>query len=222
MGFERFATFSDGTRVENPRFLRKAENGLKRRQRELSRKIRGSKNREKARLRVARAHERVFDQRKDFSHKVSTYLARNYGTIAIEDLNIKGMVGNHTFAKSINDAGWQQFLNMLVYKAEKAGGRVVKRGPFEPTTKKCSRCGAIRDMKLEDRIYKCDKCGLVIDRDQNAAINVLKGHTSGHGGINACGDGTSTPVSERDASPVVEAGTKCGNARNSTAGSLPL
>lgn len=173
VGLEKFATLSDGSAIENPRYLRRTEKRLKHAQRALSRKQKGSRNREKARLKAAKLHAKVRNQRKDFLHKESRRLVNVYKLIAVEDLAVKNMVKNHHLAKSISDAGWSEFLAMLCYKAEEAGSRVVKVNP-SGTSQECSRCGTAVSKDLSVRVHRCPHCGLVLDRDVNAARNILK------------------------------------------------
>lgn len=172
-GLEKFAALSDGNIIENPRHLRKTEKRLKHAQRSLSRKAKGSRNQEKARRKLAELHAKVCNQRRDFLHKQSRRLVNTYSLIAIEDLNIKGMVKNHHLAKSISDAGWGEFMAMLEYKAAEAGTRLVKVNP-SGTSQECSRCGMDVPKELSGRIHCCPYCGLVLDRDVNAARNILK------------------------------------------------
>ncbi len=175
VGVRAFATLSDGVQVENPQFLKKSEKKLKREQRRLSRKKRGSHNREKQRIKVAKVHEHIANQRNDFLNRVSDALLKAYDTIAIEDLNIKGLTKNHHLAKSISDVGISSFFTMLKAKALQRGKNVIVIGQFDPSSKMCSNCGNIkRELKLSDRIYHCDACGLTIDRDLNAAINTKR------------------------------------------------
>jgi putative transposase len=185
MGIRAFAVLSDGTVIENPKHLRKSEQKLVRRQRRLSSKKKGSSNRRKARNAVARHHLRIRNQRADFHHKLSYALVAKYGMIVVEDLNIQGMVKNHSLAKSISDAGWGRFLNYLAYKAENAGCKVEKVSA-RLTSITCSRCGGRVDKTLSDRVHICPYCCLVMDRDHNAAINIL--NRAGTARINACGE----------------------------------
>ena len=142
-------------------------------QRGLTRKKKGSKNRAKARVKLAGQHEKVRNQRRDFHHKVSTQLVKRYGKIVVEDLQIPNMLKNHHLAKSISDAGWGEFISMLTYKAESAGRIVEKVSPCG-TTQECSRCGNVVKKDLSVRTHNCAHCGLVLDRDHNAAINILQ------------------------------------------------
>ncbi len=174
LGLGHFAVLSDGTKIDSPRFLRRAEKRLKRAQQTLSRKAKGSKNREKARLRVARAHARVADARRDFHHQLSTRLIRESQAVAVEDLAVKGLARTN-LAKSVHDVGWSAFVAMLEYKAAKFGRSFHRIGRFEPTSQVCSACGVKDDPKpLHVRIWACGACGAVLDRDINAAVNVAK------------------------------------------------
>lgn len=172
-GLEKFATLSDGSTIENPRHLRKTEERLKHAQRELSRKEKGSRNRERARRELAKLHAKVRNQRLDFLHKQSRKLVNTYSLIAVEELNIKGMAKNHHLAKSISDAGWGEFMAMLEYKAEEAGAKLVKVNP-SGTSQECSGCGMTVPKELSERVHCCPYCGLTLDRDVNAARNILK------------------------------------------------
>ncbi len=197
LGLKTFATLSNGVEVGNPRHLRKHEEGLACFQRRLSKKKRGSGNRCKAKLRVARLHEKVCNARSDFLHKLSKRLVDSYSVIALEKLASQKMAGQK-FGKQINDAGWNMFANMLCYKAEGAGCRVVFVNP-ENTTKTCSNCKSIQDMPLQERTYECRACGLVIDRDLNAARNILVKATAGTAESNASGEETMVSSMKEDA-----------------------
>jgi putative transposase len=184
LGLIHFAVLSDGTKIDSPRFLRRAEKKLKKAQRELSRKQKGSKNRAKARLKVARAHAQVADARREFHHQLSTKLIRENQAIAVEDLSVAGL-SRTKLAKSVHDAGWAQFLSMLQYKAARYGRILVKVGRFTPTSQTCSTCGAVDGPKpLHVREWTCSGCGTVHDRDTNAAINVK---TAAGLAVSACG-----------------------------------
>ncbi|MGW0077081.1 RNA-guided endonuclease InsQ/TnpB family protein [Streptomyces cellulosae] len=174
LGLGHFAVLSDGTKVDSPRFLRRAEKHLKKAQRNLSRKEKGSKNRDKARIRVARAHARVADARREFHHQLSTRLIRENQAVAVEDLAVKGL-GRTRLAKSVHDAGWSAFVSMLEYKAARYGRTLIRIGRFEPTSQVCSVCGVQDGPKpLHVRVWTCGACGAVLDRDINAAVNVAK------------------------------------------------
>ncbi|MGA5805470.1 RNA-guided endonuclease InsQ/TnpB family protein [Streptomyces cellulosae] len=174
LGLGHFAVLSDGTKVDSPRFLRRAEKHLKKAQRNLSRKEKGSKNRDKARIRVARAHARVADARREFHHRLSTRLIRENQAVAVEDLAVKGLARTR-LAKSVHDAGWSAFVSMLEYKAARYGRTLIRIGRFEPTSQVCSVCGVQDGPKpLHVRVWTCGACGAVLDRDINAAVNVAK------------------------------------------------
>ncbi|MGX1672414.1 RNA-guided endonuclease InsQ/TnpB family protein [Streptomyces sp. NPDC055400] len=184
LGLTHFAVLSDGTKIDSPRFLRRAEEKLKRAQRDLSRKQKGSRNREKARLKVARAHAQVADARREFHHQLSTRLIRENQAIGVEDLAVKGLARTR-LAKSVHDAGWAQFVHMLGYKAGRYGRTLVKISRFEPTSQVCSACGAKDGPKpLHVREWTCAACGAVHDRDHNAAKNVK---TAAGLAVAACG-----------------------------------
>ena len=172
LGLGHFAVLDDGTKVSAPRFLRRAERKLKRAQRDLSRKQRGGKNREKARVRLARAHAHVADARRDFHHQLSTKLIRENQAVYVEDLAVSGLARTR-LAKSVHDAGWASFVNMLEYKARLYGRTVEKVDRFAPTSKTCSVCG-VKDgpTSLAVRVWTCAACGSVHDRDVNAARNI--------------------------------------------------
>ncbi|MET7517119.1 RNA-guided endonuclease TnpB family protein [Streptomyces sp. NPDC005480] len=172
LGLTHFAVLSDGTKIDSPRFLRRAEKKLKKAQRELSRKRKGSKNRARARLKLARAHAHVADARKEFHHQLSTQLIRENQAVAVEDLAVFGLACTR-LAKSVHDAGWSQFVTMLEYKAKRYGRTFVKIGRFEPTSQVCSACGHRDGPKpLHVREWTCPACGTRHDRDHNAAKNV--------------------------------------------------
>ncbi|MEU9055358.1 RNA-guided endonuclease TnpB family protein [Streptomyces sp. NPDC048384] len=173
LGLGHFAVLADGTKVDSPRFLRRAEKKLKKMQKSLSCKAKGSSNRAKARAKIARQHARVADRRRDWLHKLSTDLIRDNQAIYVEDLAVKGMARTR-LAKSVHDAGWSQFVAMLEYKAAKHGRYFQKIGRFEPTSQVCSACG-IKDgpKPLSVREWTCRDCGTGHDRDHNAAKNIL-------------------------------------------------
>ncbi len=190
LGLINFAALSDGTTIKNPRHLKKHQDNLRAKQKPLSRAKRGSNNRKKAKNRLAVVHEKIRNIRRDFLHKLSRKLVHSHSLIALEDLASQEMAEN-AYGKSINDAGWNEFISMLSYKAEGAGSRVVLVNP-ENTTKECSRCGVLTDKALSKRQHNCPSCSLSIGRDHNAAINILKRATGGTPGSNACEDETST------------------------------
>ena len=171
LGTINYVYDSDGNHFDNPKHLDKSLKKLRKEQRRLSKKKKKSKNRMKQRIKVARIHEKITNQRGDFLHKLSRYYVNNYGYIAIEDLNIKGLIGISYNARNIMDASWLRFIQMLCYKAESAGCIVVKVEP-NGTTQRCSNCGRVIPKELWNRKHKCI-CGLEIDRDYNSAINIL-------------------------------------------------
>ena len=171
VGVTNFIYDSDGHKIGNPQNLKKSEKRLKRAQRKLSGKAKESSNRHKQRLKLAKIHKRVANQRRDFEHKVSRTYVDKYDTIFVEDLSIDNMVKNHRLAKSIADALWNLFFQKLEYKAENAGILFRKVRPHG-TSQECSGCGNIVKKSLAQRTHSCDSCGLVMDRDHNAAINV--------------------------------------------------
>lgn len=185
LGLTTFAVLSDGTRVTSPRFLRRAEKRLKRSQRDLSRKVKGSKNHAKARVELARRHNRVADQRRDWHHKASTRIIRDNQAVYVEDLAVSALARTR-LAKSVHDAGWSSFVNMLEYKAAKLGRHFGKIGRFVPTSRVCSTCGHHDGPKpLHIRTWTCAQCGAVHDRDENASHNTLAAGRADR--LNACG-----------------------------------
>jgi len=172
VGLKKFATLSDGTVIENPKFLKKSERKIKREHKRLSKKQKGSVNRNKQRIKLARRYETLTNQRVDFLHKITYRLTQQYGYIALENLNINGMVHHPFLAKHILDASWGKFANMLIYKEEESGGLAEQFAPAG-TTINCSQCGCKVPKTLATRIHRCPNCGLIIDRDLNASINIL-------------------------------------------------
>jgi len=173
VGLESFATLSNGETIANPRLLRRAERQLKAAQRRVSRRKRGSERRKKARVLLAKAHLKVRRARLDFCHKTAHGLVVRFDTIAVEKLNIKGMVKNHHLAKSISDAGWGLFVSVLTQKAESAARRVVAVNPAY-TSQNCFNCGMRVPKALSVRLHSCPHCGFEAHRDHNAALNILK------------------------------------------------
>ena len=173
LGVKTLATLSDGTVIENPCPLRKAERRLKRAQKALSRKVKGSNRRAKARAKVARIHAHVANCRNDAMHKATTWLAQTYSEICIEDLHVAGMVKNHRLAKAVSDASFAEFRRQLEYKTARTGARLHIVDRWYPSSKTCSKCGRVKaKLSLAERVFHCDACGLTIDRDLNAAINI--------------------------------------------------
>ena len=173
LGIKTLATLSDGTIIDNPRCLAASERRLKRAQKAVSRKTMGSNRRAKARAKVARLHAHVANQRLDAMHKATTWLAETYSHISIEDLNVAGMARNHRLAKAVSDASFAEFRRQLEYKTTRTGAalRVIDR--WYPSSKTCSACGTVKaKLSLSERVFHCDACGLSIDRDLNAAVNI--------------------------------------------------
>ncbi len=171
VGLQVFLITADGEVVDNPRHYRRGERRIKKAQRRVSRRKKGSKRRRKAVAQLQRAHQRVQRQRADFHHKTALTLLRDYDTIAVEELQVANMVRNHHLAKSISDAGWAQFRTILEAKAAGAGRRVIAV-PAQHTSQDCSGCGERVPKSLSVRTHVCPGCGLVLDRDENAARNI--------------------------------------------------
>ena len=179
LGIKDFAITSEGEVFENPKHLRKAQSKLKYAQRKYS-KHKGKRTKQ----RLALLHEKVVNKRKDFLHKLSTQLIRENQTICLETLAVKNMVKNHNLAQAISDVSWSTFVSMLEYKADWYGKNILRIGRFAPSSKTCSNCGTInKELQLKDREWTCKSCGVVHDRDENAAINIksfaLKDNLSG-------------------------------------------
>jgi putative transposase len=172
VGLTSFATFSTGEKIDNPRFFRQDEKALAKAQRKLSKLDKGTLERAKARKVVGRIHERIANHRRDFAHKLSRRLVNEFGLVAFEELTIKTMLQNGHLSKSIADAAWNQLVQYTTYKAESAGRPVVLVDPRN-TSQRCSKCGSMVSKTLDVRIHTCHVCTLVMDRDENAAINIL-------------------------------------------------
>lgn len=173
MGITHIVIESNGDKVENPRFLKKAQNNLRRKQKSLSLKKKGSKNRNKARLLVAKAHERVANRRNDFQHKLSKRLVDENQALVFETLKVKNMLGNRCLSKAISDAAWSELLRQVEYKAERAACHVVRISQWFPSSKTCSCCDYVMDsLPLGIRRWSCPSCGVTHDRDINAALNI--------------------------------------------------
>lgn len=176
VGVKTFAVLSDGREIGNPKHLRKSEKRLAKLQRDLSRKEKGSKNRAKARVKVAKLHEKITNQRSDFLHKLSYETVRDNQAIVLEDLKVKNLVQNHKLAKAISEVSWGMFRTMIEYKAEWYGREVVIAPSNYASSQLCSSCGnkSSQTKDLSCRTYICPECGLEIDRDYNASLNLLK------------------------------------------------
>lgn len=191
LGLSTFAVLSNGQKIASPRFLRRAERRLKKAQRALSRKEKGSRNRVKARIRLAKAHARVADTRRDRAHKHSTTIIRENQAVFVEDLCVKGLARTR-LAKSVHDAGWAVFTRMLAEKAARYGRTFVRVDRWFPSTRMCSACGVVTDKKpLQVREWTC-ACGVIHDRDLNAAVNILAAGRAER--VNACGGAVSPAV----------------------------
>jgi len=175
LGLKDFATLSTGERIPHPRTFRKHEAKLAKLQRIASRRKKGSNRRRKAALKVAKLHERVRNVRDDFLHKLSTRLVRENQAVCMENLGVRGMMGNRRLSKSIGDSGWAEFRRQVAYKCERHGRHFIEIGRFEPSSMMCGGCGAVnRSLGLSDRTWACPACGAELDRDVNAARNVLR------------------------------------------------
>ena len=195
LGISTFVMLSDGTKLESIKPLKRYLKKLRREQRRLAKKVKRSNNRKKQRAKVSKVHARVRHIRNDYLHKVSTTIAKNHSLVCVENLYVKGMVKNRKLARAISDQGWSRFVSMLEYKTSWYGSRLVKVGRWFASSKLCSNCGNKKeDLTLKDRVYICSVCGLEIDRDLNAAINILRKGTVGHTETSsfelekACGD----------------------------------
>lgn len=174
LGLKDFAIFDSGEVIENPKYYRKTEYKIKKTQRVLSKCKKYSKNYKKVQLKLAKSHEKIKNQRKDFQHKVSRKIVNENQVIVSENLNVKGMLKNHKLAKSIQDASFSSFCNMISYKVNEQHRQYVKIGTFYPSSKLCHCCEfKYKGLKLEERFWTCPKCGTYLDRDENAAINIL-------------------------------------------------
>jgi len=193
LGIKSLATLSTGVKFEPLRALYKNEKSLKRLQRQLSRKQKSSKNRLKARMKVAKKYYRVRCLRTDYLHKLTTFLTENYRYISIENLNVAGMVQNRHLSKSISDCAFGEFKRQLEYKSKLRDNTIFIADRFFPSSKKCSCCGNIKqELSLSERVYKCEICGAAVDRDVNAALNLKQllstGGLSETAYANVCGD----------------------------------
>jgi putative transposase len=173
LGIKSLLTLSDGSSIDNPKWIRTNEKKLKRLHKQLSKKVKGSNNRYKAKLRLAKAHEKIKNQKQDYLHNITTKIVSENQVIVLEDLNVSGMMKNHKLAKSIQELGLYEMRRQLEYKSEWYGRDLVFVDRFFASSKLCSCCGWKNvNLKLSDREFVCEKCGLVIDRDENAALNI--------------------------------------------------
>jgi putative transposase len=175
VGIKDFAVLSTGEKVENPKYLKNSLQRLKCLQKRVSRKVKGSKNRDKARLLLSKIHEKISNQRNNFQHQISSKLISENQAIALETLNVKGMQKNHCLAQAISDSAWSSFVTKLEYKAHWFGKTILRIGQFEPSSKLCNVCGYYySNLTLKDREWICPNCKTPHDRDINAAINIKK------------------------------------------------
>ena len=185
LGLKSMVITSDGRTHGNPKFFHKDEKKLAKAQRQHAKKKQGSKNRNKARLKVARIHKKVADRRRDYQHQLSTRIIRENQVVCVESLQVKNMIKNHCLAKSISDVGWSEFIRQLEYKAEWYGRTLVKIDKWYPSSKRCFDCGHILDsLTLDVRHWVCPECGVAHDRDINAAKNILAAGLA----VSACGE----------------------------------
>ena len=175
VGISAFAVLSDGTRVENPRFLKQDEKRLKKVQRQLSESPKGSERRAKKRRAFGKVWKKVSNRRSDFAHKLSRSIVNAFGIICVEELDIKGMTEDNwrSLNRNIHDVAWRRFRDLLTYKAEEAGRILIAVNP-KNTSRMCSQCGELVLKPLDQRVHSCPHCGLEMDRDLNAAINILR------------------------------------------------
>ena len=205
LGILALATISDGTSVENQHALKRGQHKIRRLQRVVSRRQKGSANRKKAIRQLAKAHLRVANVRKNTLHQITSLLARTKSAVVLEDLNVSGMMKNHHLAQAIADVGFYEFRRQMLYKGQWYGCQVILADPFYPSSKHCSQCGHTKvEMGLSERVYICDHCGLMIDRDLNAAINLEQVTTGSSPERYACGEN----VSPGFQAVLVEAGTE--------------
>jgi len=212
LGIKVLATCSDGMTFENPRALKHAQKKLKRLERAKSRRKKGSQNRLKARKAIAKLHARIANIRKDASHKLTSYLSKNHALVAIEDLHVAGMLKNHKLAQAVSDSNLGEIRRQLEYKAAWHGTHVVTIDRFYPSSKTCSGCDYIKpELSLRERTFVCEQCGMVLDRDLNAAKNIVAEalrSTASSGGTYACGVDSSGLRNGASETVYVEAGTQ--------------
>ncbi len=186
LGLKSMVVTSDGYTYGNPKFFAKDEKKLAQAQRRQTRKKKGSKNRAKARHKVAKIHAKIAERRRDYQHKLSTQIIRENQIVCVESLQVKNMVQNHSLAKAISDVGWGEFVRQLEYKAKWYGRTLVRIDKFYPSSKRCFDCGHVLDtLSLDVRVWTCPECGVIHDRDINAAKNI---HAAGLTVFDACGE----------------------------------
>jgi putative transposase len=174
LGVKQLATLSTGVVFPNPKHYQANLRKLQRLSKKLALKVKGSSNRHKAKIKLAKHHAKIANLRKNTLHQITTYLCKNHARVVIEDLNVSGMLSNHRLAQVIADCGFYEFKRQLEYKAKKFGCEIIIIDRWYPSTKTCSQCGHIQNMPLQQRIYNCNICGHSIDRDLNAAINISR------------------------------------------------
>ena len=201
LGIKALVMVSDGMTIENPRALKSSLRKIKRLQRDLSRRQKDSANRSKAIQQLAKAHLRVANMRSNALHQATSLLTKTKSAVVLEDLKVRGMLRNHSLAQAIADVGWYEFRRQMRYKGGRYGCQVYLADRFYPSTKRCSGCGNVKaEIGLDDRIYKCDVCGQVMDRDLNAALNLEQLITASSAGMrtrcvrDACGEGVSPGI----------------------------
>lgn len=206
LGIKTFATLSNGMEIENPKHLKKSLKKLKKLQRKVSKKVKGSNNRKKSVKKLAILHEKVTNKRMDFLHKISYHLVTNYDTLCLETLKSGNMMKNHKLAQALSDVAIGKFNELIDYKSEWYGTNILRIGQFEPSSKMCS-CGTInKELKLNQRVWTCNSCGTTHDRDVLAANNIkhfafTKNNTAGTAGIHACGDMMNNSLSAQETKP---------------------
>jgi putative transposase len=206
LGIKTFATLSNGMEIENPKHLKKSLKKLKKQQRKVSRKVKGSNNRKKEIKKLALIHEKVTNKRNDFLHKTSHYLVTNFDTLCLETLKSGNMMKNHKLAQALSDISIAKFNGLIDYKSEWFGCNILRIGQFEPSSRMCS-CGVInKQLKLSDRVWTCSSCGTTHDRDVLAANNIkhfafTKNNTAGTAEIHACGDMMDVSQSAQETKP---------------------
>ncbi len=217
LGIKTLATLSDGKTFANPRALKHAQKRLRRLERQKSRRKLGSKNRKKTCRKLAKQHTRVANIRRDAAHKLTSYLCKNHAMVAIEDLHVAGMPRNYCLAQAISDSNFGEIRRQLEYKSAYYGTHLVAIDRFYPSSKICSACGYIKpELSLSERVFVCENCGNVLDRDLNAAINLRTVAVSSIDTQNACGERSSGYHIGDSETALAEAGTNhlCGMSIN--------